>query len=62
MATAHSGSGGCGKETQQAGEATLLEGQMHSSSKVKERQKQGGHEIGQAATEALKPRTALIHG
>jgi hypothetical protein len=53
VASAHGDGGGCGKETQQAGEAALLEGQMHGSSEVKERQKQGGPEIGQAATEAL---------
>ena len=35
---------------------------MHGSGEVKECQKHSGQESVQAATEALEPRTALIHG
>ena len=62
MATTHSDGGGCGNETEQAGEAAVLEGEVHGSSEVEECQQHGGQEIWQAATEALEPRTALIHG
>jgi len=39
-----------------------LEGEVHGSGEVKDCKQQSGEEIGQAATEALEPRTALIHG
>ena len=62
MASAHGNGGGCGNETEQAGEAAMPEGEVHGSGEVKDCQQQSSQEIGQAATEALEPRTALIHG
>ena len=60
MASAHGNGGGCGKETEEAGEAAMLEGEVHGSGEVKDCQQQSGEEIGQAATEALEPRTAAV--
>jgi hypothetical protein len=60
-ASSHSNGGGCGKETEQASEVAVLEGEVHGSGEVKDCQQKSGQEIGQALLEALQPRTALIH-
>jgi hypothetical protein len=47
-ASAHGNGGGCGKETEQAGETAVLEGKVDGSGEVNDCQQESGQEIGQA--------------